>query len=523
MRKPIFKISFLILLFTSSLATLHAQNVGIGTSNPQSKLQVLGKTTTDDIKLTNVMEVDSAGSIKLGANAVNKETNAGRIGYQLFSGGGLDIVGAGKTVAERKITLWAEGGVTAKGAIKMGAASGTVTEGTIQWNPVTKDFEGFNGTQWISLTQQNAPWGQIVNDLTYATETQKITAPDAEDLDQFGFSLDFDGDYVVIGAPNYDMNSTNNIGAVYVYLFNGSQWIHDTTLISSNPCTDCFFGKDVAIHGEYLVIGAPDETITHSKQGAAYVMKRNGSLWSHQAKLTASDPGANVRFGKSVAIHNNHIGAGTQNANGAYSFSRSGTTWSQIVKLTGTSPSFGSKVKVKSSYIFVTEPFYNGSYSSQGLVQAFLITGQLQQNFVSPHPQNNAMFGNDIEVQNYNGAFELMVAESDSVHFFMGILSSWTQPSSIGNISSLSKVSLSGDNCIISNPTSSYKNAGGAGILEVYRRNANKWSKESTLVTSDYAIADELGRSIKLNGNKILAATYFKNFQRGAVYAYFKN
>lgn len=46
---------------------------------------------------------------------INKEVSAGTIGYQVHSADALDIVGAGTTGSNRKITMWAEGGLTLYG------------------------------------------------------------------------------------------------------------------------------------------------------------------------------------------------------------------------------------------------------------------------------------------------------------------------------------------------------------------------------------------------------------------------
>lgn len=55
--------------------------------------------------------------LEVGAGVPNKEPNAGRIFYQGFSDG-LDIKGAGSTLTQRKITLWAEGGTLFKGPVR---------------------------------------------------------------------------------------------------------------------------------------------------------------------------------------------------------------------------------------------------------------------------------------------------------------------------------------------------------------------------------------------------------------------
>jgi hypothetical protein len=49
--------------------------------------------------------------LEMGRGVAGKEANAGKIGYQTFSGDSLDIVGAGSSGANRKIKLWGEGGI----------------------------------------------------------------------------------------------------------------------------------------------------------------------------------------------------------------------------------------------------------------------------------------------------------------------------------------------------------------------------------------------------------------------------
>jgi len=103
---------------------------------------------------------------------------------------------------------------------------------------------------------------------------------------------------------------------------------------------------------------------------------RNGTNWSQQAKLKASNPGASDLFGYSVAIDGNTIviGAiqessaatgvnGDQNDNSltasgaAYVFIRSGTNWSQQAYLkasnTGFNDTFGRAVAVSGNTIVV--------------------------------------------------------------------------------------------------------------------------------------------------------------------------
>ncbi len=90
---------------------------------------------------------------------------------------------------------------------------------------------------------------------------------------------------------------------------------------SNTEATD-YFGRSVAISGETVVVGAPDEdssaTGVNGDQsnngtnysGAAYVFVRNGGEWSQEAYLKASNTGFADHFGNSVAISGDTIVVG---------------------------------------------------------------------------------------------------------------------------------------------------------------------------------------------------------------------
>jgi hypothetical protein len=97
-----------------------------------------------------------------------------------------------------------------------------------------------------------------------------------------------------------------------------------------------------------------------SRAGAAYVFIRNGTTWSQQAYLKASNTGGDDEFGSAVAISGDTVVVGAQGedssaigvngnqannsasfAGAAYVFSRSGTTWSQQAYLKASNTDLG--------------------------------------------------------------------------------------------------------------------------------------------------------------------------------------
>ena len=129
-------------------------------------------------------------------------------------------------------------------------------------------------------------------------EVQKLTAPDANSDDYFGWAVDVSGPNIVVGANRKeysDLSSAGispNVGAVYVFFNTGSNWQHSNTLRPVNPVTASYtyFGESVAIDGNRLIAGAIGENHPGSGFGAAYVFGAQSKYtWTLDAVLKSSD------------------------------------------------------------------------------------------------------------------------------------------------------------------------------------------------------------------------------------------
>lgn len=76
----------------------------------------LGTTTITNFTLAGPGRVNGANVIEFGGGVAGKEIHAGKIGYGTFTPNTLDIVGAGTNGADRKIRLFAEGGLQVDGS-----------------------------------------------------------------------------------------------------------------------------------------------------------------------------------------------------------------------------------------------------------------------------------------------------------------------------------------------------------------------------------------------------------------------
>jgi hypothetical protein len=210
----------------------------------------------------------------------------------------------------------------------------------------------------------------------------------------------------VVGASGEDSNATgvngnqadnsaSDSGAAYVFVRNGTNWSQQAYLKASNTEAGDNFGASVAISGNTIVVAARSEDSSTtgvngnqndnnaSRSGAVYVFVRNGTNWSQEAYIKASNTGVDDEFGayttrggslaisgdilvvgagaedsNAVGIDGNQTDNSAANAGAAYVFARTGTNWSQRVYLkasnTGAGDSFGTGVAVSDGTVVVT-------------------------------------------------------------------------------------------------------------------------------------------------------------------------
>ncbi len=97
-----------------------------------------------------------------------------------------------------------------------------------------------------------------------------LKASNTDAGDQFGFSVAISGDTVVVGAPGEASSATGidgdqtdksaiSSGAAYVFVCSGATWSQQAYLKTSNTGAGDWFGFEVAISGDSVVVGAVNE------------------------------------------------------------------------------------------------------------------------------------------------------------------------------------------------------------------------------------------------------------------------
>jgi len=190
---------------------------------------------------------------------------------------------------------------------------------------------------------------------------QKITAPNPASSDYFGFSLDISDGYIVVGA-RYDDELGTNAGAAYVYKRINGSWLFEEKLLPSDGSSGDYFGYDVAIDQNNVIVGAHRNSEILSHGGAAYIYTFNGSSWI-ETKIITSDNKVGDYFGYSVDINGNTAVVGAylvdniyNNEGAVYVFEFSNDTWNETQKIHSNNPDsyFGWDVSFDENFLLIS-------------------------------------------------------------------------------------------------------------------------------------------------------------------------
>ena len=373
--------------------------------------------------------------------------------------------------------------------------------------------------------------GQVLADST--TEDQKLTAIERADNDRFGFSVDIDGDTMVVGAPFTDTLATDS-GSAFVFVRSGDSWTQQAELIRENNRPDFDrFGQSVAISGDTIVVGAPFNNAGQPSSGSAYVFTRSGTTWTLEAEISAADLAANDFFGGSVAIDGDTIVAGARNGDSApdsqvgsaYVFTRTDTTWTQEAELLASDglrfDGFGTSVAISGDTIVAAAPLaldlndlLDDVGTIAGAAYVFERSGTTWTEQVKLTEPDSG-FASSVAIDRDTivvGARLDRDTDSDIVGgaFVYVRGATWTQQAqltaedaalgdefgfSVDIEADVIVVGANLDNALGSNEGSAY----------VFVRSETNWTQNEKLTTSDAAGSDQLGTSVAISGDTVVA------------------
>ena len=94
--------------------------------------------------------------------------------------------------------------------------------------------------------------------------THRLAASDVAAGDRLGFDVDYDGTTIVASAPG-----ANPLGAVYVFVRDGTGWTEQAKLTPSQGQSFPDYGRQLSLSGDTVAVAAPlvDQVFVHVRNG----------------------------------------------------------------------------------------------------------------------------------------------------------------------------------------------------------------------------------------------------------------
>jgi len=373
----------------------------------------------------------------------------------------------------------------------------------------------------------------------------------SEPIPGFGMTVDIDGNTAAVGASGFRF-SDFPLPVVCVYTREAANWTKEQCLSEEDeaPNNDDNYGV-IAVSGNTLVVGAALDVTNGVIGGAAYVYVRDGHTWSLQQKLFASDRANFDQFGIAVDIVGDTIVVGAHGDNdegfqtgAVYVFRRNGTTWTEEQKLKASDAApdsaFGSSVALSERTIAIGAPSESSGALFSGAVYVFVNDGtswQQQGKIKANSAMNNQQLGSTVSVSGDTivaaAPGELIGEPADdfnnvlskgAVYIFERTGTSWDHQKRFferdrnrtGGFAV--RAAIDGDTIIVGDPT---YDAGArfTGAVYVFERKGNGWSLKHTLAANDGQFLQAMGFSIAVSGDTVIAGTQ-SQFSIPAVYIF---
>ncbi|MCH8344553.1 MAG: hypothetical protein IH983_11260 [Planctomycetes bacterium] len=323
-------------------------------------------------------------------------------------------------------------------------------------------------------------------------EVQKLLASDGASDDVFGYAIAMEGETALIGAPGHVDAQAPGTGSAFVFRFNGSSWTEDEELFASDGMWQDGFGASVSISGDVAVIGAVLDDDKGPQSGSAYVFRFDPKMsrWIEEQKLLASDGAAGDFFGTSVAVSGDLvvIGANGDDDNGTVS---------------------------GSAYVFRYDPLRRTWVEEQKLLASDGAEGD--------------EFGVSVSI---SGETVLIGARLDGagsayVFRFDPQTVAWVQEQKLvasdptGADQFGRAVAIDGDTAVIGAWVS---DAGGieSGAAYIFRFDpkSSQWVQQQQLLPEPNPWLNFFGRSVAIEGNTVVIGAHGEDHQAGATYIY---
>ncbi|MEM7799582.1 MAG: hypothetical protein AAF633_10360 [Chloroflexota bacterium] len=237
---------------------------------------------------------------------------------------------------------------------------------------------------------------------------------------QFGFDVAIDGNFAVVGA--YQDNSKGaGVGAAYIFERSGSTWSYVNALLPTSQIYAGGFGYSVDIEGTRAVIGT-------QATNSIYVFEAVNNIWTEVNVIQPTTAPNIGTVGVSVALSGDTIIAGayqdfqSSNLGSAYIFVKAGRGWSEeeVIRPSdgNSSQAFGYAVDISGDRVLIGAPGDDDNGASSG--SAYLYTRSnavwtIEQKLLPDIGAASQFFGANVAL---NGTTAAVATNTTSLYIF---------------------------------------------------------------------------------------------------------
>lgn len=404
-----------------------------------------------------------------------------------------------------------------------------------------------NGDQWLLDTEENGDAaGDALGSAVALTSTQAIAgAPFADaggsdagiakvwTLSSSGFTsgLTLSASTAQAGA-NYGSHIAANadhlaiaspgIQTVYGYSWSG-QWSDE---VSESAGSFTGFGSAIAVHGNYMAVGAPD-----SGTGTAYVYEISTSALNETVALSYPTSGGNA--GASIALTSDTLIVGSPNSNSAWVVSDVLT--SPTLTTVSGSPGFGFSVAASGDAAVIGQTT-GADAGSVWTVDLNAPAKDAELSAALPSGGVNDGFGQSVAIDGDWAA--IGAPDSDAGGFNAGSVdvfqrggTGWTHAQSLASSTPTgserfgASVAIDGSVLAVGAPGAKVTPPTGSavGAVHLFSLSGDQWAFDERVLGSDSANFDSFGESIALSGTTLIAGAPDHDvgaFNGGAAYIF---
>lgn len=243
------------------------------------------------------------------------------------------------------------------------------------------NFNVFDGSAYVFEKDEGGVnnWGEV----------KEIKASNAMNGVHFGHAVAIQGNDIFVGAWEAEFYASGTDGRAYIYTKDEGgidNWGEVDILSAGIPGRGEDFGTSVDVSGDIAVVSVIKDNLAQDESGAVFVYGKEAGTdnWNLIKKLKAGVPGTDDRsFGRQVAIDGDRIIVGapgiTPSDNAAYIFERNFgglDNWGEVRKILSSdyvswAESFGTSVDIEGDYAIVGATGVKGATFSEGAVYVF--------------------------------------------------------------------------------------------------------------------------------------------------------